>query len=262
MPLKSVARRAYRTALAAVRACKRKILIARGSTWDAQVGLWYQTTFGHRVYLKVRSDLIDDSYVREVCERVYFEHYLPIDGDVVVDVGAGYGHEAVYLANSNINASYIGFEVQPSVYECLANTFESIKLENFTASPFAISDSSHMKVSSLGDYSSVSHLRNGYIDVPTMTWPAAKDRYSIGEVDLLKVNIEGGERWLLPSLGSMCDIKRVIISAHDFRADRGEGEHFRTREFVVHYLQSCGYQTVCLGQPGDFLENWIFACRL
>lgn len=228
--------------------------------WDADVGLWYQLSLGQRVYLKLKSDMLDDSYLRDVCENIYFREYLPVNGDIVVDVGAGYGHEAVFLLNKKIHLSYFGFEVQPSVYECLANTFNYLN-GKYTACPFAISDSDDMKISSLGDYSSVSHLRDGYIEVPTISWVAANQRYNIDKVDLLKINIEGGERWLLPSLGEMENIKRVIISAHDFRADRGEGEHFRTREFVVSYLKSRGYNTYCLGEPGDFLENWIFASR-
>lgn len=45
------------------------------------------------------------------------------ENDVVVCVGAGLGHEAIWLANKANDIRYIGIEVQPYLYELLSNTF-------------------------------------------------------------------------------------------------------------------------------------------
>ena len=36
----------------------------------------------------------------------------------------------------------------------------------------------------------------------------------------------------------------VCIAAHDFRAARGEGEQFRTLEFVREFLREAGFELV------------------
>ena len=59
--------------------------------------------------------------------------------DTIVDFGTGYGEEGVYIHKHSPNVKYIGIEPQPSVYQCLANTFNKIS-DNFIAVPFAISN--------------------------------------------------------------------------------------------------------------------------
>ena len=67
-------------------------------------------------------------------------------------------------------------------------------------------------------------------------------RYSIGRIDFLKMNIEGAERLALPGCQSALRRTRyACIAAHDFRAGRGEGEHFRTMDFVVEFLKNAGF---------------------
>jgi hypothetical protein len=78
---------------------------------------------------------------------------------------------------------------------------------------------------------------------------------------LLQINIEGAERYLLPMIKNYKNIEHIIISAHDFRANRGDGEQFRTREFVREFLQSEGYSIVsCGNKPRQ--EDWLFASRI
>jgi hypothetical protein len=40
----------------------------------------------------------------------------------------------------------------------------------------------------------------------------------------------------------LAGIPYVCIAAHDFRANRGEGDQFRTLAFVRQFLQDRGYQ--------------------
>lgn len=227
---------------------------------DPATGFLFQTLYGHRIYLRRRSEYLSPALCEWLCRDIYFKYYRPVDGDVVVDVGAGLGHEAFYALQYAPRLRYVGVEVQPSIYEPLANSFAPVR-EHCQAVGFAIANEDRLMLGSTENYTEAVTDQEGYMEVPTLTWAAFRSRYDIGRVDLLKVNIEGGERQLFPTIGDMADIKRVIVSAHDFRADRGDGERFRTREFVAEYLTSAGYAIKPVSDD-DWLMNWIYAERL
>jgi FkbM family methyltransferase len=224
-------------------------------------GLSYQQMYNGKIYIRGRSDFISQEEIDSLCRNVYFREYLPGRADTVVDIGAGYGHEALYCNMHSQGVRYIGVEVQPSIYECLANTFAPYR-PNLQAYPRAISDDKVLYVDSAAgkNYEDVQTTGDGAVEVATISWQDFLKRFSIGRVSLLKINIEGGERFLLPVLGSLKEIDRVIISAHDFRADRGEGEHFRTREFVMDYLRQAGFEPRSL-KDEEWLRDWIYADR-
>jgi FkbM family methyltransferase len=231
-----------------------------GTRANPETGFFTQAVYGHSVFLKRPEDYLDVHELEWLCRDVYFRLYEPCSTDVVVDIGAGYGHEAFYLLTRSPGVRYFGVEVQPSVYECLCNSFRTLASQ-FRAIGTAVSDThDRLQISSAADYVRASTAEDGYVEVPATSWPSLLERYDIGRIDLLKVNIEGGERALLPALGDMKDVARVIISAHDFRAERGEGEHFRTREFVHEYLEGRGFRVQRLAQ-GGWLGDWLFAER-
>lgn len=228
---------------------------------DPATGLLYQQMYGSKVFLRDYGAYIPQRDIDWLCRDVYFRDHLPGHQDTVVDIGAGYGHEALYCQMRSPGLRYIGVEVQPSVYECLANTFAPYR-SNLKAYPRAISNESvlYLDSASGSDYEDVQTTGNGAVEVATSSWEEFKDRFVIDRISLLKVNIEGGERYLLPTLGSLSEVDRVIISAHDFRAERGEGEHFRTREFVLDYLNDAGFAPRSL-QNQYWWRDWIYAER-
>jgi hypothetical protein len=64
----------------------------------------------------------------------------------------------------------------------------------------------------------------------------------IGPISFLKLNIEGAERQALPGCREVLGRTRsVCVAAHDFRADRGEAETFRTLGFVKSFLHEAGF---------------------
>lgn len=221
-------------------------------------GRLYQMYRGYRVYLGRREDYLAAWHADWICEAVYFKFYRPVAGDTVVDVGAGYGHEAVYLSRV-AELRYFAVEIQPYVVSCLEQTFAQFG-GRFCAISSAISDKPSVTISDEEDYVRASTVVQGDIEIEGLTWKQFCKEYSCHAIDLLKVNIEGGERDLLPTIGDMSNIKRVIISAHDFRADRGDGENFRTRAFVCDYLRNQGYQIRHVGDEA-WLKDWIYGER-
>jgi FkbM family methyltransferase len=227
---------------------------------DRATGFLYQGAMGHRVFLKSAQDYIKPKLLDWLCREIYFKFYLPGSGDTVIDIGAGLGHEAVWLGATSGTKKYFGVEIQPSIYECLCNTLHEAGFGH-QASGVAIADGDEdLFLRSAAAYQIKSTLdEDGYIRVPTIGWNAYLQKFGIAQVDLLKINIEGGEKFLLPALGDFSRIRRIIISAHDFRADAGDGEFFRTHAFVKDFLIGKGYQIRSVGT--GWLNDWMFAER-
>ena len=229
--------------------------------YDKRTGFFVYKRFGKNIYIRHPRHFMDEKSNIWYCDHVVYSHYKPVQGDVVIDLGAGYGEEAIYLIrNGETGIRYIGVEAQPVIYECLANTFNDSG-EDFTAVPFAISDKLSLKFVSQMSYASVGETPEAYVEVPTISWPDFLERYQIDKIDLLKMNIEGAEKEVLKLITDFSIIKRLAISCHDFRADEGDGEWYRSKEIVTKILKDNGYllRTINLGIP--YTDDWIFAER-
>src|SRR6185312_6247051 len=222
---------------------------------DRRTGLLYYTCNGRRLFIRARSDYLLARDWRYACEHVFFRHHVPLAGETMVDIGAGFGEESLYLPPS---VRYIGVEIQPTIYEHLANTLRERPLAK--AVPFAIA-SAPVAISSCANYLGVNGDA-GYIEVPTLTWREFTARYGIGRIDLLKVNIEGAEADFLSAI-DLRAVQHLIVSTHDFRADRGHGEHFRTRWRVQEILGREGFTALPVVDHGsDWALSWLYAHRV
>ena len=222
-----------------------------------KTGFLFQMVGNDRVFLRNRTEYLSPQSLNKLCTRYYYQFYMPQANDIVVCIGAGLGHEAVWLANKVNDIRYIGIEIQPYLYELLSNTFN--QKDNYTACNLVI-NANHESVflNSAINYTAVSTSEKGYIEVQSINWSDFLSKYRIEKIDLLQINIEGAEKFLLPTITDYSNIKRIIISAHDFRANRGDGEQFRTREFVKDFLINAGYKiTHCGTKPRQM--DWMFA---
>jgi len=229
--------------------------------YDKRTGFHTYQRFGKKIYIRHPRHFMEEKANIWYCDKVVYHHYKPVAGDVVLDLGAGYGEEAIYLTRNGINGiRYIGVEAQPVIYECLANTFNDSN-ENFTAVPFVISDKSSVKFVSQMSYAGVGEIPKAYVEIPTISWPDFLTRYQIEKIDLLKMNIEGAEKEVIQLISDFSIIKRLVISCHDFRANEGDGEWFRSKDIVTRVLKKNGYiiKTFSLGIP--YADDWIYAER-
>lgn len=228
--------------------------------FDKSTGFYRHKRFGKYVYIRHRKHLERESDILWACKNLFFHHYLPKDNDVVVDLGAGYGDEALYVASKSPEVTYIGVEAQPVIFECLANTFRRLG-GKFVASPYAITNAESVKFVSHYSYAAVGEIPEGYIEVPTMKWGDFINKYNIDRIDLFKMNIEGAEKEILRGIEDFSFIKRFIISCHDFRANNGDGEWFRTKEAVTSILKENGYLIKTFNYGISFADDWIYAER-
>ena len=68
---------------------------------DKKTGFYLHKRFGKNVYIRYPSHCVKKSDILWCCEKLFFCNYLPKDNDVVIDIGAGYGDEALYLAEES-----------------------------------------------------------------------------------------------------------------------------------------------------------------
>jgi len=224
-----------------------------------QTGFLFQKVGHYRVFLRSLAEYLSTKSLDKLCTSYYYKFYMPKENDTVVCIGAGLGHEAIWLANRVNNIRYLGVEIQPYLYELLCNTLKQV--ENYSAFGLAINNKPEsFFVSSSINYTAVSTSEKGCIEVHTIDWYSFLFKNQVAKIDLLQINIEGAERFLLPMISDYKIIKRIIISAHDFRATRGDGEQFRTREFVKDFLIRAGYKVSHCGTKPRQMD-WMYAER-
>lgn len=241
-----------------VKSIKKRFQRLSNVKFDPKTGFYRYSRNNNYIYIRHPNHFMEEKEQTWLCENLYFKHYLPQNTDVVVDLGAGYGEEANFLHAKSTHVNYFGVEAQPVIYECLSNTFHNMG-KNFKSVPYVISKEP-VKFKSQFSYASVSGTsEESYIEIPTIKWGEFLSRYNIHHIDLLKMNIEGAEKQILEDIDNFSIIKRLIISCHDFRANSGDGEHYRTKEFVLAALKRQGYTIKGFSYNISWADDWIYA---
>jgi FkbM family methyltransferase len=178
----------------------------------------------------------------------WFAVYSPRPGDVIVDVGAGCGEDCYAFSHAvGPTGTVWAIEPHPDTFRRLSEFIERHGLSNVRAVRAACLDEPRdAQIETLPVWES-NYVRGG---PPTPTSHAVRGlrlddlcaELSIDRIDLLKMNIEGAERWALPGAAKALRRARyAVVSAHDFRANRGEGDQFRTMDLVRAALLEAGY---------------------
>lgn len=202
----------------------------------------------------------------EIARDAYFHRYEPKAGDVVMHVGAGAGWEVNLLSRSVGPTGHVFvIEAQPRTFEWLSKRVAASRLSNVT--PICVAVSDHEGVVSISDMDrhQLNRLVEGQgVEVTCTTIPQILIDHDIDHVDLLSINIEGGEGAALSGLGSAAQsIRRIAVSCHDFLADRGGDDATRTREDVRATLHKQGFKVVRRDQsdPRDWARDYLYAER-
>ena len=171
--------------------------------------------------------------------------YTPGPGDVVVDLGAGFGDEALIFSDLvGPSGRVIAVEAHPNTFACLEATIALSGATNVLPVHCAITDTEDLIAISDSDQ----HLANTIVEsgsgvfVRGQSLDSLLDEVGVATVDLLKMNIEGAERAAMKGMANSApQIRHVAISCHDFIADLGGSEQFRTRGFVEADLREYGF---------------------
>ena len=232
---------------------------------------FYETVDGNKVFLQRPRDPVGlfkdgSSHLEKLCSQVYFSHYTPKKNEVYIDIGAGYGHESIWLAMHNQGVIIHNIEANPIVYSHLCKSTE--KFSNIQNYNLVISKEDVLSLPFSSDYISVdSHNDKNPIKINGISLDDFLKKSNIKYIDLLKMNIEGAEIDVMQNINDFSKIKRFVISCHDFRANNGEGEFFRTKDRVIAILKENGFTIQNMDSEwynGEFLtdtwlNDWIYA---
>jgi len=215
---------------------------------------------GFDVFLRERRVRQPAVHLEHLCKNVYFPQYVPDTGDCILDFGVGFGYECAYIASLGRAVKYIGVEIQPSVFECVSLTMAKLG-DTYRAFPLPLGDGGDIPIQPTRRAIDATTLAAGGIPVPSVTWPEMVRRLGIGKIDYLKMNIEGAETSALKAI-ELKNVSRAAVSCHDFLAERGLGDNFRTSDEVVDILKGAGFITFSnVKAEYDYERGWVYATR-
>lgn len=239
----------------------------RDGVWYHRVGRYFipdGTRFEHSTTLAWKDEV--STYFRNA-EDFWFRHYRPKSGDVVIDIGAGRGEDALAFAcEVGLTGKVVAVEAHPATYDYLRRFCQWNGLTNVVPVHAAVMDKSGtVRIDEGTDSWQANTVRvtgRGF-SVPALTVDEICQSYRIDRVNYLKINIEGAERWaLLGMRETLPRLPEICVCSHDFRADQGEGEQYRTRDFVTDFLIRSGYTiTQRSSDARAYVRDHIFGTR-
>ena len=191
--------------------------------------------------------------------------YMPKEGDLVIDVGAGVGEELMVFSKSVGQAGKVfAIEAHPKTFSALKfnndkNGFTNTTLLNVAVADLAgdifIEDSSDSLENKVNKEQSAKGFK-----VEAITIAQLIDRFNIDSVDFMKVNIEGAEQLLIKGIGdSLHKIKNLAISCHDFRFQNEGNEFFKTKSLVHEFLKDNNFECTIRNTGNPLLDDYIYA---
>jgi FkbM family methyltransferase len=193
-------------------------------------------------------------------------HYQPRLDDVIIDIGAGRGEDTLAFARRvGANGKVFAIEAHPSTYNRLRWFCELNQLNNVVPLDLAIMNASGTVYIEDGDvwYANTVYASGNGRLVRATTLDQLCNEQRIDRIDFLKMNIEGSEIGALQGMEKTIERIRVIcVCCHDFRADRGHGERYRTRKFVTEYLRKHGFSVSRRSSDSrDYVRDHVHGIR-
>ncbi len=187
--------------------------------------------------------------------RDYWCHlYSPQPGDVIVDVGAGVGWDTMAFSRAvGERGQVLAVEAHPTTFRLLQAQCKWARLANVRACQVAVMDGrcavyiddflDHEGNSVSPEAGAGRRLGN----VPGISMDELCAAEGIVRIDLLKMNIEGAERFAIHGMKeTIRHTRHICIACHDFRSDKGGS--FSTKALVVDYLRGHGFEITVRAQ--------------
>ena len=175
----------------------------------------------------------------------WYEYFAVKDGDIVVDLGAGIGKPMMFFSRK-VGSSGLVIAIEPIIenYRKIIQLIVNHKLSNVVPLMVAMSNRTNRSTINLSKHYDGHSLywKNIYAGkriTTTITWDDLVDICNIKHVDLMKMNIEGGETNVLLGMGKALPDK-IILTEHL----RYEKEPERVLRNLVFLLETKKYEIV------------------
>lgn len=185
---------------------------------------------------RLRAAELDDERIKEYCGQLY----EPKPDDVIIDVGAGLGWEAIYYSGKV--KKVIAIEAHPKLAELLKRSLTLNDISNVEVHSVALVESQREVV--IEDDLSQGHRMNTIDAMQGITVQGVPlDDLTEGPIAFIKMNIEGAERLAIQGMNETIRRTKVVaISCHDFRGH--ESDFYRTKAVVEEWLRGHGFVIV------------------
>lgn len=192
--------------------------------------------------------------------------YKPKNGDVILDIGAGIGEETLIFSQMvGEKGKIYSIEANNEVFKVLEEVVQLNKLPNVILKHQAISFKNEpitLNVSNnsfLGGSIGLKDIKENQFTVDGTRMDTFIQKNKIQQIDLLKTNIEGAERFVIGSLDvEIKKIRNVAISCHDFRYRNEGNDFFKTRGLVETYLQDNHFELLCGDPASNGFPDWVY----
>lgn len=212
----------------------------------------------------------DFDYLLDNLKKYSAHHYLPKEGDCVIDLGAGIGEETLILSKLvGPRGEVFAIEAQPSTASILKHACDINNLKNVHVDNIAIADTNgqvaieddddgYLK-NTVGDISGTGH--NG-VQVDARTFDHFVEKRKITKIDFLKVNIEGAEQLMIKGMEqSIVMVKNIAVSCHDFRWISGESEFYKTHDKVLAFLKEHNFHVIERQTGNVVIDSYLYGIK-
>ena len=235
--------------------------------YDKGLRLWYFVVNGFFIWSTGPGWIASLHYLHQRLTYYFCFYYLPKEGDVVIDIGAGIGEEVLSLSNLvGKHGKILAIEATPRISKALLLLKEKNSLDNTTVINAAINnldEKIRVEDDIEGYVANTVSNRNSHtsLAIDGITFDSLIKKEKIKRIDFLKVNIEGAEQLLIQGMrDSIVLVRNLAISCHDFRFLKGESEFYRTKDIVTKFLIERDFE-INQRSTGDTLVDHIVYAR-
>lgn len=163
---------------------------------------------------------------KEIFSNCIYDVDLHNDKPFIIDVGCYIGLSIAYFKVNYPSCFVIGFEPNPNVFPLLeenidCNCISNVELHNVAVGKRDCVRDLYIDSSGIGAFSTSSFIKNAWngtqMTVPIQVKVERLSKYITRDIDLLKLDIEGGELDVLEELvgaSKMHFIKHVVMEYH------------------------------------------------